>query len=317
MCTGLFSYFNIIVLPWRLSIAAHMCECFGRASDPGRDFYGRSTEAVWFHIPRMPRLVIICCLLASTACHFANQISRFVYQTYELSDTFPGVLVCNATFGGAVLFGLMAGVVQLAQEKTLRRQHPERYPPGVVAHVLDLKRRGELSIIQLLCCRLNALSKSHEDERQKWHVERERGALRPLTARRPTCRLVPSCERYRQPPASAPGASPRRQPPAPARSGPTPLPPRPKYRHASHSPPHAMPLRARRSTPSLRVALSCRAPVAHLAAGRGHCCHRHRAEPIASRRTEPHQIATQPERAFATMGTGLAARRPDDRARGL
>ena len=69
--TGLFTYFNVLTLPWRLSILNHM---LGSRSDaPGRDFYGRPTEAIWFHIPRKPRAVIISSLIASTLAHTATQ----------------------------------------------------------------------------------------------------------------------------------------------------------------------------------------------------------------------------------------------------
>ena len=50
----LFSYINGLPIPWRLSIAAHLF-CSSRPSHEGVDFYGRPTEAIWFHIRRRTR----------------------------------------------------------------------------------------------------------------------------------------------------------------------------------------------------------------------------------------------------------------------
>ena len=130
--TALFSYVHIVAFPWRLSIAWHMVD--RRSSAPGRDFYGRKTEAIWFHIPTHPRnhcgsnpahqpptvqgllkgpllapyvqrpahqsrspacallckgLMIIALLFIGTIFHFATQTCRFVYYSYELSNTLP------------------------------------------------------------------------------------------------------------------------------------------------------------------------------------------------------------------------------------
>ena len=173
--TGLFTYFNILTLPWRLSILWHMV---GKRSDaPGRDFYGRPTDAIWFHIPRKPRAVIILSLIASTTSHMATQASRVVYPSYELAGAMPGVLVCNLTFGLAMLLGIFAGVVQGIEERRLRKAQPERYPPTLVDHFLTLRRKGGFSWLQLICCRLDLLRKSHTEERTRWFIEKELSKL--------------------------------------------------------------------------------------------------------------------------------------------
>jgi len=170
--TALFSYFNLLTLPWRLSILFHAC---GPRSDaPGRDFYGRPTEAIWFHIPRRTRCLIICLLLSSTASHFATQSSRFIYPSYTASNSMPGVVVCNATFIASMVLGIIAGFVQSTAERQLVKAHPERFPPSLWSHIQDLRQRGEFSCCALLCCRLGT---SHDAARTGWHIERELGKL--------------------------------------------------------------------------------------------------------------------------------------------
>jgi hypothetical protein len=173
--TGLFTYFNVLTLPWRLSILNHM---LGSRSDaPGRDFYGRPTEAIWFHIPRRPRVVIISSLIASTLAHAATQTSRVIYPTYELSGTMPGVLICNGTFVLAMLLGIFAGIVQGMEEKRLRKAQPERYPPNLVDHILALRKKGDFSWWQLVCCRFDKLRKSHSEEQTRWLIQKELSRL--------------------------------------------------------------------------------------------------------------------------------------------
>ena len=174
--TGLFSYFNIITLPWRLSILYHTC---GNRSDaPGRDFYGRPTEAIWFHISPRVRGWITFLLLSSTTSHFATQSSRFVYPSFKESNDFPGSLICNVTFGLAVLFGMIAGCVQDRAERQIVKANPGRYPPSIIAHIQDLRKRGEFSWIALLCCKLGS---SHEERLALWHMEKE---LKRMMSRR-------------------------------------------------------------------------------------------------------------------------------------
>ena len=166
--TGLFSYFNTLTLPWRLSILYHLCS--RRSDAPGRDFYGRSTEAIWFQIPRRARAYITFFLLASTVSHFATQTSRFVYPSFESSNAWPGVIICNVTFGGAIVFGVIAGIKQSIEERKLVKKHPDRYPPTIWSHIHELRKRGEFSCLALLCCRLGS---SHEEARERWFLEKE------------------------------------------------------------------------------------------------------------------------------------------------
>ena len=177
MITGLFSYVHLVAMPWRLSIAWHLLD--RRSSAPGRDFYGRRTEAIWFHIPTRPRVMIISLLWASTVMHFATQACRFVWYSYELSNTLPGTVPTNATFGLAIVFGCWAGIKQGQEEKKLRKQTPARYPPDIQSHVLGMLKRKELSILQLLTCQLKAVLESHAESHDAWFEKVQRQKLPP------------------------------------------------------------------------------------------------------------------------------------------
>ena len=71
----LFTYGALMTLPWRLSNVAHLW-CSRRSSAPGCDFYGRPTDAIWFHIPTIHRKGIILILLCSAFSQLANQVRR-------------------------------------------------------------------------------------------------------------------------------------------------------------------------------------------------------------------------------------------------
>ena len=83
--TGLFSYLNGIAIPWRVSILVHQT-CSKRASTPGCDFYGRPTEAPFFHIPVGARRKIIGLLLGSNSLHYASQGMRIAFPTFDTAE---------------------------------------------------------------------------------------------------------------------------------------------------------------------------------------------------------------------------------------
>ena len=127
----LFSYLATITLPWRISNAVHL---FGRKrpSKPGLDLYGQPTEEIWFHLRQKSRKVIVIFLLLNSATQWANQATRIVFYSYELQDTFPGSLWTNLFFVISMMCAAFGGFCQLHEELKLRKQHPERFPPGLV-----------------------------------------------------------------------------------------------------------------------------------------------------------------------------------------
>ena len=47
---ALFTYGVALTMAWRLANAHHLC-CSRRSCAPGRDLYGRPTDAIWFSVP--------------------------------------------------------------------------------------------------------------------------------------------------------------------------------------------------------------------------------------------------------------------------
>ena len=136
----LFSYLATITLPWRISNAVHL---FGkrRPSKPGLDLYGQPTEEIWYHCRQVKRKVVVVFLLLNSATQWANQASRIVFYSYELQDSFPGSLWTNIFFVSSMLCAGIAGFVQLHEEMKIRREHQDRFPPGlfdVVKHYLKV-----------------------------------------------------------------------------------------------------------------------------------------------------------------------------------
>jgi hypothetical protein len=172
VCTGLFSYLNGISIPWRSSILIHHIS--GRDSSPGRDFYGRPTEAIWFHIPERPRSWIAIFLCLSVFFHFATQVTRIVWSDYITSNDMPGIIPVNATFLLSIIFAVAAGVLQGHQEKKLMKANPERFPPGIskdIKEFLRKARRGEVRLCSLSAFR--DVLRSAREEASMQHVKRE------------------------------------------------------------------------------------------------------------------------------------------------
>jgi hypothetical protein len=185
--TALFSYQKLLTFPWRLSVlldafrgccsAGGCCggcsRCCGgagggadarsptrlvssspRKSPPtshpacGVDFYGRPTEAVFFHIPCTSRRLISALLFGDFGFHYLSQITRMIWPSAAEASQTHAAIAINATFGLSILCGLSAAVVQGAQQGKLHRQHPERFPPPpfkAVCEACSKFRKGELA----------------------------------------------------------------------------------------------------------------------------------------------------------------------------
>ena len=130
----LFTYLVTISLPWRLSNATHLFVNSGkynRSSDAGLDLYGRPTEQIWYHISQSRRRLVVVFLILNSITQYANQASRIIFYTYELSDVFPGNLWTNLFFLLSILCAAVGGFLQLHAEMGLRKEHPERFPPSL------------------------------------------------------------------------------------------------------------------------------------------------------------------------------------------
>ena len=122
-------YAAIISLPWRGANAIHLW-CSPRSSAEGRDFYGRPTEQVWFHIPRRPRGVIVVLQLGNCVSQYINRASRFVYPDYESSRVMPGRFWTLAFLLLAFALQGAAGGYAAVLQARLRRAQPGRFAPS-------------------------------------------------------------------------------------------------------------------------------------------------------------------------------------------
>ena len=148
--TALFSIQKLLCLPWRLSIAVHQWAGGGsRAAGvhypalPGCDFYGRPTDALWFHIPLRKRGWIVAMLLSDFVFHYLSQFFRMNWSTFVASDGFftPGATLINATFLLALVTGITGGVIQGREQKKLYKSHPGRFPPDPITAMITRMRR--------------------------------------------------------------------------------------------------------------------------------------------------------------------------------
>ena len=196
--TALLTYLNGISTPWRLSILIHHLST--RDSSPGHDFYGRPTEAIWFHLPSRSRLIVAICLCCSVVSHFATQATRFVWSDFEASNEMPGLVPINVTAVGSIVFAIAGAIVQGTQESKLKKLHPERYPPGVDQHLKDFYRRWKRKEIRLCSlATLKAFLQTTKEEKAKWVLTKELKRVSDLAAAA----------------APNPGARPAAKPPSP------------------------------------------------------------------------------------------------------
>jgi len=144
--TGLFTYGAIISLPWRFSNAHHLW-CSRRSSQPGRDFYGRPTDAIWFHIPTLHRKAITFILLVGPFAQFANQALRCIYYSYEAAEAEPFLMLFFFLLSFACMF--VGGAYQVLQERRLRQQNAT-FPSGVFEDVGLLYRHWHHGIFHVI-----------------------------------------------------------------------------------------------------------------------------------------------------------------------
>jgi len=181
--TALFSYQNGMTIPWRLAIGFHASGCGHGPWRLGTDFYGRPTDAIWFHIPRKPRLWITALLLAALVMHFSTQTCRVIWYSYYLSNDTLGTIPTNLTFFGSIVLAIAAGCIQDAQEKKLRAADKEagtqRYPPTVeeaLKEAIKRWRAGEVRASRPMEA-LKAAKASYQKETSRWFVSKEGSAL--------------------------------------------------------------------------------------------------------------------------------------------
>lgn len=100
--TIVFSYINLLPVPWRIAILMDALapnhrstvtdEAVEVEADPnevGVEFYGRPTEALWFHLPRHLRRNVAICLNIGWVAHYASLGAHIYYWKYWDTQTWP------------------------------------------------------------------------------------------------------------------------------------------------------------------------------------------------------------------------------------
>ena len=129
LLTALFTYPALLTIPWRMSNAIHLFCHKGRSID-GRDFYGRSTPLIWFHIPRQKRILIVILFQLNGWFQLINQMARICYPSYEAANAMPGAFWCNAFFVFSFVCGIGGAIKQGKAETALRKAKPAEFDPG-------------------------------------------------------------------------------------------------------------------------------------------------------------------------------------------
>jgi len=198
--TFIFSYINFLPIPWRLSIFNEAF--FGRPMmddelKVGCDFYGRPTEALWFHLPRAPRKKVTVLLNLAWVTHFASQIGHLVYWTHAQGQSIEGTLAQNIPFVMSIVSGIAAGVIQGSAEKTTMAANPGRFPPkydawirtaisDAILRYRDYQGTGSRRIYICICCsrsfwKLLMEEMKDKNETYKEEVTAKGGAAHGLT----------------------------------------------------------------------------------------------------------------------------------------
>ena len=154
---GLFTYPSLTTMPWRLSNLLHLMRT---RCGMGLDFYGSSTEEVWFSVPLKTRIFVTIMLILNSGAQWVNQWARIRYPDYESSNSYPvrsseermtggakrrpctttvqylttshsslrpsqGNFLCNIFCAASFLFGGIGGACQFRAEEKVRRERRE------------------------------------------------------------------------------------------------------------------------------------------------------------------------------------------------
>ena len=106
-------------------------------AEVGLDFYGRPTEALWFHIPRAKRVQIALLLNLSSASHLCSLGFALHYWPYLQSQIWPGVFAINVPGVGSLACMCFAGVLQGREESKLLESQPHRFPPALAKYLKE------------------------------------------------------------------------------------------------------------------------------------------------------------------------------------
>jgi len=132
------TYVNFLPIPWRIAI---LVDAIGDVIHPdpavGLDFYGRPTEALWFHISRLDRARISFFLNTAWFFHMINLVFILYYWNYIDTQIWPGAFLINMPALLSIGSVITGGVLQGKAEQKLIDAQPERFPPAPTKYIKE------------------------------------------------------------------------------------------------------------------------------------------------------------------------------------
>ena len=185
--TYFFTYVNILPVPWVFAILVDgMCPrpCWQIGDRVGVDFYGRSSESLWFHLPRRTRAIIAALLFFALITQILACIFHSIWWEYLAGQTWPGGLLQNIWLALQFVAQIAAGCVQGQAEKKVRESSPERFPPVLGDYLKEayLRWRQKKGAKTHLCCGPDSFLHYVMDELKEFNEEKARfGKVDALT----------------------------------------------------------------------------------------------------------------------------------------
>jgi hypothetical protein len=183
--TGLFTYMATVALPWRCAHAINVMSCNkNNKCSVGRDWYGRPTTSIWFHVPVSHRQGILVMLLLNSIFQYANQVARGVYWSYALQSTMPGSLLVTIFFVLSMACAFVGAVWATFVTERVRKQQPGVFEPGPIklAWSLLVERKWLLhlrgkttNVLERACRDAEAAYENGKDAREETTTGRRKG----------------------------------------------------------------------------------------------------------------------------------------------
>ena len=135
-------YINGLPIPWTLSTFMHAF--FPRdanAAKPGRDFYGRRSSSMWFHLPIEARKWISSLMLFALVVQIPDAICHAFWYSYLQTQAWPGALVTNIWLVVQLSCQIGASCIENKAKARVRAANPTKFPPVVSTYLREALRR--------------------------------------------------------------------------------------------------------------------------------------------------------------------------------
>ena len=139
-----FLYINALPIPWTLSTVVHaFCPRDANAAKPGRDFYGRRSRSIWFHLPASSRRLVSSLMLFALLVQIPDAACHTLWYSYLMTQAWPGALLTNLWLVVQLSCQISASCIQSAAERRVRHAAPGRFPPTLTTYLVDARRRWQ------------------------------------------------------------------------------------------------------------------------------------------------------------------------------